>query len=50
MGREHYEIVRALRELEGDEFNSVIYKTLGGFASRWISATRGMALVAADQK
>lgn len=39
MGREHYELVRALRELKGKEFSAVTNKTLGGFASRWLSAT-----------
>ena len=39
MGREHYEIVRALRELKGKEFTSVVYKTLNGFASRWLAVT-----------
>jgi len=39
MGREHYEIVRALRELSGNEFTTVVHKTLSGFASRWLSAT-----------
>jgi DNA-binding GntR family transcriptional regulator len=39
MGREHYEIIRALRDLQGDEFTSVVYKTLNGFASRWLTVT-----------
>ncbi|HMF76573.1 MAG TPA: GntR family transcriptional regulator [Bryobacteraceae bacterium] len=37
MGREHYDLVNALRNLEEPEFSSVIRKTLSGFAFRWLS-------------
>lgn len=39
MGREHYEIVRALRSLKGKEFTSTVNKTLNGFAARWLHHT-----------
>jgi hypothetical protein len=39
MGREHYELIRALRELKGKEFTAVVNKTLEGFASRWLAVT-----------
>jgi len=45
MGREHYEIIRALRELKGKAFTSVVYKTLNGFASRWLAVTGSPAPV-----
>ncbi len=45
MGREHYEIIRALRELKGKAFTSVVYKTLNGFASRWLAVTGTLAPV-----
>ncbi|MGA8593778.1 MAG: hypothetical protein WB676_03455, partial [Bryobacteraceae bacterium] len=37
MGREHYQLVNALQNLEEPEFSSVVRKTLSGFASRWLS-------------
>ncbi|MGA8597730.1 MAG: GntR family transcriptional regulator [Bryobacteraceae bacterium] len=37
MGREHYQLVNALQNLEELEFSSVVRKTLSGFASRWLS-------------
>ena len=37
MGREHYELVRALQDLHEPEFSSVVRNTLSGFASRWLS-------------
>jgi DNA-binding GntR family transcriptional regulator len=38
MGREHYELINALRSLEEPEFSAVIRKTFTGFASRWLSS------------
>jgi DNA-binding GntR family transcriptional regulator len=35
MGREHYELIRALRDLEEPEFSVVVRRVFGGFASRW---------------
>jgi DNA-binding GntR family transcriptional regulator len=49
MGREHYELIRALRELKGKEFTAVTNKTLEGFASRWISATSQTTVAAKRQ-
>ncbi len=49
MGREHYEIVRALRSLKGKEFTSTVNKTLNGFAARWLHHTSEVA-AAADAK
>jgi len=37
MAREHYELIRALRETEEPEFSSVVRKVLSGFAARWVS-------------
>ncbi len=37
MGREHYELIRALKDLEGAEFTAVVRKTLSGFAGRWLT-------------
>lgn len=37
MGREHYELINALQNLQEPEFTSAIRKTLSGFASRWLS-------------
>jgi DNA-binding GntR family transcriptional regulator len=37
MGREHYELVKALRDLRDPEFTAVVKKTLTGFAARWLS-------------
>jgi DNA-binding GntR family transcriptional regulator len=39
MGKEHYELIRALRELKGKEFTTVVNQTLQGFASRWLNVT-----------
>ena len=36
MGREHYELVRALRTLNEPEFSAVVKRTFSGFASRWL--------------
>ena len=49
MGREHYEIIRALRELKGKAFTSVVYKTLNGFASRWLAVTGTRRLLTRTQ-
>jgi predicted DNA-binding transcriptional regulator YafY len=49
MGREHYEIVRALRSLKGKEFTATVNKTLNGFAGRWLRHT-SEAAAAADAK
>jgi DNA-binding GntR family transcriptional regulator len=38
LGREHYMLVNALAKLQPPEFDSVVRKTLTGFALRWISA------------
>jgi DNA-binding GntR family transcriptional regulator len=38
MGRERYALVNALAKLERPEFDSVVRRTLTGFALRWISA------------
>jgi len=38
MGREHYELIRALRTLEDPEFSVVVRKTFSGFASRWLTS------------
>jgi DNA-binding GntR family transcriptional regulator len=38
MGREHYEIVNALQNLQEPEFTTVVRKSLSGFTSRWHSA------------
>jgi DNA-binding GntR family transcriptional regulator len=38
MGREHYELINALRSLDEPEFSAVIRKTFTGFASRWLSS------------
>jgi DNA-binding GntR family transcriptional regulator len=38
MAREHYALVNALEKLQPPEFESVIRKTLTGFALRWISS------------
>jgi DNA-binding GntR family transcriptional regulator len=37
MGREHYDLVEALRNLQEPEFSQVVRKTLSGFAGRWLS-------------
>jgi len=38
MAREHYALVNALEKLQPPEFDSVVRKTLTGFALRWISS------------
>jgi DNA-binding GntR family transcriptional regulator len=38
MGKEHYELLRALRELQEPEFSSVVRRTISGFAVRWVTA------------
>ena len=38
MGKEHYELLRALRELQEPEFSSVVRRTISGFAARWVTA------------
>ena len=38
MGKEHYELLRALRELHEPEFSSVVRRTISGFAARWVTA------------
>ncbi len=38
MGKEHYELLRALRELQEPEFSAVVRRTISGFASRWVTA------------
>jgi DNA-binding GntR family transcriptional regulator len=38
MGREHYELVNALQNLQEPEFTAVVRKRLSGFTSRWHSA------------
>ncbi len=38
MGREHYELVNALKDLKEPEFTVVVRRILYGFASRWLSA------------
>lgn len=38
MGKEHYELLRALRELQDPEFSAVVRRTISGFASRWVTA------------
>ena len=43
MGREHYELIHALRSLDEPEFSAVIRKTLTGFASRWLTSIEGPA-------
>lgn len=44
MGREHYNLVSALRHLQEPEFSSMVRTTISGFAFRWIaSMTRGIA-------
>jgi DNA-binding GntR family transcriptional regulator len=37
MGREHYELINALQDLQEPEFTSVVRKTLSGFAGRWLT-------------
>jgi DNA-binding GntR family transcriptional regulator len=37
MGREHYELINALQDLEEPEFTRVVRKTLSGFAGRWLT-------------
>jgi DNA-binding GntR family transcriptional regulator len=37
MGREHYELIHALEDLEEPEFTQVARKTLAGFAGRWLT-------------
>lgn len=37
MGREHFELIHALRHVEEPEFTSVVRKTLSGFAARWLT-------------
>ncbi len=37
MGREHYELINALQDLEEPEFTKVVRKTLSGFAGRWLT-------------
>jgi DNA-binding GntR family transcriptional regulator len=38
MGREHYELINALQNLQEPEFSIVVRRTLTGFAFRWLSA------------
>ncbi len=38
MGREHYDLINALQDLEEPQFTPAIRKTLSGFAARWLSA------------
>jgi DNA-binding GntR family transcriptional regulator len=38
MGREHYELIHALEDLDEPEFTQVARKTLAGFAGRWLTA------------
>ncbi len=38
MGREHYDLINALQDLEEPQFTPAIRKTLAGFAARWLSA------------
>ena len=37
MGREHYELINALQDLEEPQFTPAIRKTLSGIAARWLS-------------
>lgn len=37
MGREHYDLIEALKNLEEPEFTAVVRKTLSGFAGRWLT-------------
>lgn len=37
MGREHYELIHALEDLDEPEFTQVAGKTLAGFAGRWLT-------------
>lgn len=37
MGREHYDIIDALKNLEEPRFTEVVRRTLSGFAGRWLS-------------
>jgi DNA-binding GntR family transcriptional regulator len=37
MGREHYELIHALEDLDEPEFTQVARKTLAGFAGRWLT-------------
>jgi DNA-binding GntR family transcriptional regulator len=37
MGREHYDLIDALKSLEEPEFTAVIRRTLSGFAGRWLT-------------
>lgn len=37
MGREHYELINALQDLQEPEFTRVVRKTLSGFAGRWLT-------------
>ena len=37
MGREHYDLIEALKNLDEPEFTAVVRKTLSGFAGRWLS-------------
>jgi DNA-binding GntR family transcriptional regulator len=37
MGREHYELVNALQNLDEPQFTTAVRKTLSGFADRWLS-------------
>jgi DNA-binding GntR family transcriptional regulator len=37
MGREHYDLIDALKNLEEPDFTAVVRKTLSGFAGRWLT-------------
>lgn len=37
MGREHYELVNALQNIQEPEFTQVVRKTLSGFTARWLA-------------
>lgn len=41
MGREHYDVVNALKNLRGPEFTAAVRKTFTKFAFRWISSMSG---------
>jgi DNA-binding GntR family transcriptional regulator len=37
MGREHYDLIDALKNLAEPEFTAIVRKTLSGFAGRWLT-------------
>lgn len=47
MGREHYVLINALKNLKEPEFTATVRKVLAGFAGRW---TRRFELNSADGK